>query len=46
MLAAYLILNGLSYDEAMATIQAANSQALLELAQTVFLQSLAENRSS
>ena len=47
MLAAYLIWNGLSYDEAMGTIQTANSQAVLELAQSVFLRSLAtEDRSS
>ena len=47
MLAAYLIWNGLSYDEAMVTIQTANSQAVLELAQSVFLRSLAtEDRSS
>ena len=41
MLAAYLIWNGSSSDEAMVTIQAANSQAVLELAQSVFLRSLA-----
>ena len=47
MLAAYLIWNGLSSDEAMVTIQTANSQAVLELAQSVFLRSLAtEDRSS
>jgi atypical dual specificity phosphatase len=41
MLAAYLILNGSSYEDAMQTIETANSQAVLELAQSVFLQSLA-----
>lgn len=47
MLAAYLIWNGLSYDEAIVTIQTANSQAVLELAQSVFLRSLAtEDRNS
>ncbi|PSB55878.1 protein-tyrosine phosphatase family protein [Chamaesiphon polymorphus] len=41
MLAAYLILNGSAYEDAMRTIETANSQALLELAQQVFLRSLA-----
>lgn len=41
MLAAYLIWNGLSCDEAMVAIQTANSQAVLEIAQSVFLRSLA-----
>ncbi len=41
MLAAYLILNGASAEDAIETISTANPQALLELAQTVFLHSLA-----
>jgi atypical dual specificity phosphatase len=44
MLAAYLILNGATYEEATETIAAANSQAVLEQAQSVFLQSLARDR--
>lgn len=42
MLAAYLILNGASYEAAIQTIETANSQAVLEQAQSVFLRSLAE----
>lgn len=45
MLAAYLILNGATYEDAIGTIEAANSQAVLEQAQSVFLQSLAVDRS-
>lgn len=41
MLAAYLILNGASAEDAIETIATANPQAVLELAQTVFLHSLA-----
>ncbi len=40
MLAAYLILNGASDEDAIQTILTANPQAVLELAQTVFLRSL------
>ncbi|WP_309741166.1 dual specificity protein phosphatase family protein [Chamaesiphon sp. OTE_20_metabat_361] len=44
MLAAYMILNGASAEDAIEAISNANSQAVLELAQTVFLRSLsAEN---
>lgn len=46
MLAAYLILNGASVEDAMQTIEAANSQAVLELAQCVFLHSLAAENSN
>jgi atypical dual specificity phosphatase len=46
MLAAYLILNGSSYEAAMQTIETANSQAVLEQAQSVFLHSLAVGESS
>jgi atypical dual specificity phosphatase len=46
MLAAYLILNGSSYEDAIQTIETANSQALLELAQQVFLRSLAAENSN
>jgi atypical dual specificity phosphatase len=45
MLAAYLILNGATYKDAIETIESANSQAVLEQAQSVFLQSLAVDRS-
>jgi atypical dual specificity phosphatase len=45
MLAAYLILNGATYEDAIQTIESANSQAVLEQAQSVFLQSLAVDRS-
>ena len=41
MLAAYLIWNGSTYDEAMQRIQRANSDVELELAQISFLQELA-----
>ena len=41
MLAAYLILNGAAVEDAIETIATANPQAVLELAQTVFLHSLA-----
>ncbi len=41
MLAAYLILNGSTCEDAIEAIASANSQAVLELAQTVFLRSLA-----
>ena len=41
MLAAYLILNGAAAEDAIETIATANPQAVLELAQTVFLHSLA-----
>ena len=41
MLAAYLILNGAAAEDATRTISTANPQAVLELAQTVFLHSLA-----
>ena len=41
MLAAYLILNGSSDKDAIEKIATSNSQAVLELAQTVFLRSLA-----
>lgn len=40
MLAAYLIWNGSSNDDAIQTIETANPLAVLELAQTVFLRSL------
>jgi atypical dual specificity phosphatase len=46
MLAAYLILNGSSAEDAMQTIKTANSQAVLELAQSVFLRSLAAGNSN
>jgi atypical dual specificity phosphatase len=46
MLAAYLILNGSSAEDAMQTIETANSQAVLELAQSVFLRSLAAGNSN
>jgi atypical dual specificity phosphatase len=46
MLTAYLILNGLSAEDAMHTIETANSQAVLELAQSVFLRSLAAGNSN
>ncbi|AFY94958.1 dual specificity protein phosphatase family protein [Chamaesiphon minutus] len=46
MLAAYLILNGSSDEDAIQTIETANSQALLELAQKVFLHSLAAENSN
>lgn len=46
MLAAYLILNGSSSEDALQTIETANSQALLELAQQVFLRSLAAGNSN
>jgi protein-tyrosine phosphatase len=42
MLASYLISAGLSYDEAMQTIQDANPNAELREAQTTFLRELAE----
>jgi rhodanese-related sulfurtransferase len=42
MLASYLILAGLSYDEAMQTIQDAKPDAELQEAQTTFLLELAE----
>jgi protein-tyrosine phosphatase len=42
MLASYLILAGLSYDEAMQTIQDAKPDAELREAQTTFLRELAE----
>ncbi len=41
MLAAYLILNGAAAEDAIDKIATANPQAVLELAQTVFLRSLA-----
>lgn len=41
MLAAYLILNGAAAEDAIDKIATANPQAVLELAQTVFLHSLA-----
>ena len=41
MLASYLILAGLSYDEAMQTIQDAKPDAELREAQTTFLRELA-----
>jgi atypical dual specificity phosphatase len=41
MLAAYLILNGAAAEDAIEKIATANPQAVLELAQTVFLHSLA-----
>ena len=41
MLASYLILAGLSYDEAMQTIQDAKPDAELREAQTFFLRELA-----
>lgn len=41
ILAAYLVLTGLSYDEAMQTIQNANPDAELRAAQTTFLRELA-----
>jgi atypical dual specificity phosphatase len=41
MLAAYLIWNGSSYDDAMQTIETANSQAVLAEPQSSFLHSLA-----
>ncbi|WP_295614343.1 dual specificity protein phosphatase family protein [Chamaesiphon sp. GL140_3_metabinner_50] len=46
MLAAYLILNGASDKDAIVSISTANSQAVLELAQTVFLRSLAAGDSN
>lgn len=42
MLAAYLIRNGLSYDNAMQVIQTTNPNAELREAQTTFLRHLAE----
>ena len=44
MLAAYLIWNGSTYDDAMQTIQRANSDVELELAQISFLQDLAAKK--
>jgi protein-tyrosine phosphatase len=41
MLAAYLICTGLSYEDALETIQRANSAVELEIAQLSFLQELA-----
>ena len=46
MLAAYLILNGSTSEDAIQKIATANSQAVLELAQTVFLRSLAAGKSN
>jgi atypical dual specificity phosphatase len=44
MLAAYLIWSGSSYDDAMQTIETANSQAVLAEAQSSFLHSLTATR--
>jgi hypothetical protein len=41
MLASYLICTGLSYDDAMQTIESANSEVELREAQSTFLRELA-----
>jgi hypothetical protein len=41
MLASYLICTGLSYDDAMQTIESANSEVDLREAQSTFLRELA-----